>query len=207
VQGYYGVALEPCCRASAETSLSQSSERTAIQPAGAAAARAPDFFLTLFDACQAFQGAWMVAAALAKFNSRIETALKQKKMQQRWQQEQQALRDKRFDEARPRTGEWEQRSVTPSTVGLGGGARGMVTSVSVENLSIDAMEKLSAFAVQQQLLRLEEERAEIEQQVNTMMMRMPCTWWMTMLLMINILFKISKIAIMTTLAIKRIFFD
>ena len=41
----------------------------------------------------------------------------------------------------------------------------MATSVPVENLSVEAMEKLSAYAVKQQLLRLEEEHNEIEQQV------------------------------------------
>ena len=45
----------------------------------------------------------------------------------------------------------------------------MVVSVPVENLSVEAMEKLSAFAVQQQLMKLEEEHAEIEQQVMMML--------------------------------------
>lgn len=116
----------------------------------------------------------MVALALAKFNSRIHAALKQKRMQLRWQQEQAAQREKRFDDVRPRTGEWDQRSATPSSVGFGVGVKEMITSVPIENLSIEAMEKLSAYALQQQLLRLEEERAEIEQQANKMMMRMPC---------------------------------
>jgi hypothetical protein len=45
----------------------------------------------------------------------------------------------------------------------------MVASVPVENLSVEAMEKLSAFAVQHQLLKLEEEHAEIEQHVMRML--------------------------------------
>jgi hypothetical protein len=38
-------------------------------------------------------------------------------------------------------------------------------ATSVENLSAEAMEKLSAYAVKQQLLKLEEEHNQIEQQV------------------------------------------
>ena len=45
----------------------------------------------------------------------------------------------------------------------------MVVSVPVENLSVEAMEKLSAFAVKQQLMKLEDEHAEIEQQVMRML--------------------------------------
>ena len=110
-----------------------------------------------------------MALTLAKFNEQLHAALAQTKNRLRWQQQQAAQRDKRADAPRPRTGEWDQRSATPSSVGLGGGGRRMVASVPVENLSVEAMEKLSAFAVQHQLLKLEEEHAEIEQHVMRML--------------------------------------
>jgi hypothetical protein len=120
---------------------------------------------------QAFQGAWVVALALAKFNVKMQAVLSEKKMKQErllW-----GSRKERDEGLRPRTGkesegrgsEGEQRSMTPTTVGWGGNGR-PATSVPVqESLSVQAMEKLSAFAVQQQLQRLEEEHNEIEQQV------------------------------------------
>ncbi len=110
-----------------------------------------------------------MALTLAKFNERLHDSLAQTRNRSRWQQQQAAERDRRADVPRPRTGEWEQRSATPSSVELGAGGRRMVVSVPVENLSVEAMEKLSAFAVQQQLMKLEEEHAEIEQQVMMML--------------------------------------
>jgi hypothetical protein len=114
-----------------------------------------------------------VAAVLASFNVRMRGALEQKKTQQRWLQQQKSRRGtsrvqgegSRLKTADGSEGDGQQRSATPSTVGWGNGGGRMATSVPVENLSVEAMEKLSAYAVKQQLLRLEEEHNEIEQQV------------------------------------------
>jgi hypothetical protein len=114
----------------------------------------------------------MVALALAKFNATMRTAVLRKKLQEEKLGRGGGRGAWGHELSRPGTGEEivgrgavaELRSVTPSTVGLGGGWRA-ATSVPVESLSIEAMEKLSVFAVQQQLHKMEEERAEIEQQV------------------------------------------
>lgn len=120
-------------------------------------------------AFQAFQGAWAVAAVLAKFNRRLLTALEQKKKRDKKNVLQGGGRDEepcgRTGEGREGSGSREERSCTPSTVGWGGGGGQAASGVPVASLSIESMEKLSAFAVQQQLQRMEEERAEIEQQV------------------------------------------
>ena len=108
--------------------------------------------------------------ALAKFNRRMLTALGLKRMQDKKDVLQGG--GGRDEERRGMTGEGrevsgsrEERSCTPSTVGWGGGGGQAAAAVPVASLSIEGMEKLSAFAVQQQLQRMEEERAEIEMQV------------------------------------------
>ncbi len=123
-----------------------------------------------------------MATVLASFNLRMSGALQQKKTKQRWLKQQQLRRatgraqgdDLRLRTADGSDGEGQQRSATPSTVGWGNGGGRMATSVPVENLSVEAMEKLSAYAVKQQLLKLEEEHNEIEQQVGTVG---DSLWW------------------------------
>ena len=122
------------------------------------------------NGCQAFQGAWAVAVALAKFNRRMVAALVQKKMQDKknvWQGDcgRDEVRSGMTGEGREGRGSREERSATPSTVGWGVGVGQAAAGVPVGSLSIEGMEKLSAFAVQQQLQRMEEERAEMELQV------------------------------------------
>ncbi len=113
----------------------------------------------------------MVALALAKFNVKMQAVLSEKKMKQERlllgsrKGRDEGLRPTTGKESEGRRSEGGQRSMTPTTVGWEGNGR-PATSVPVqESLSVQAMEKLSAFAVQQQLQRLEEEHNEIEQQV------------------------------------------